>query len=106
MQKKSSKRFVSIVLAIAMILTMVPFAAFADETTASDNDKTTNTIGGTIEKVADTDTWYSDATKEFMTRTTFWNDQVSAQPETYTVDNDTKKVSIGSAEALVWWPNR
>lgn len=103
MQKKSSKRFVSIVLAIAMILTMVPFAAFADETTASDNDKTTNAIGGTIEKVADTDTWYSDATKEFMTRTSFWNDQVSAQPETYTVDNDTKKVSIGSAEALVWW---
>lgn len=36
MLKKSSKRFVSIVLAIAMILTMVPFAAFADETTASD----------------------------------------------------------------------
>lgn len=38
MLKKSSKRFVSIVLAIAMILTMVPFAAFADETTASDLD--------------------------------------------------------------------
>lgn len=38
MLKKSSKRFVSIVLAIAMILTMVPFSAFADETTASDLD--------------------------------------------------------------------
>lgn len=38
MLKKSSKRFVSIVLAIAMILMMVPFAAFADETTASDLD--------------------------------------------------------------------
>lgn len=38
MLKKSSKRFVSIVLAIAMILTMIPFAAFADETTASDLD--------------------------------------------------------------------
>ncbi len=67
MLKKTSKRFMSIVMAIAMILTMIPFAAFADETTASDNAETTNAIGGTIEKVADTDTWYSDATKEFMT---------------------------------------
>lgn len=38
MLKKSSKRFVSIALAIAMILTMVPFSALADETTASDLD--------------------------------------------------------------------
>ncbi|MEE0510199.1 MAG: S-layer homology domain-containing protein [Peptococcaceae bacterium] len=36
MLKKTTKRFISIVMAIAMILTMVPFAAFADETTASD----------------------------------------------------------------------
>ena len=34
--EKSSKRFISIVMTIAMILTMVPFAVFADETTASD----------------------------------------------------------------------
>ncbi len=103
MLKKFSKCFISIVMAITMILTTVPFAAFADETTASDNATTASAIGGTIEKIADTDTWYSDATKEFMTRTSFWNDQVSAQPETYTVDNNTKAVSIGSAEALVWW---
>lgn len=38
MLKRKSKRVLSIVLAVAMILTMVPFAAFAaDETTASDN---------------------------------------------------------------------
>ena len=37
MLKRKGKRVLSIVLAVAMILTMVPFAAFADETTASDN---------------------------------------------------------------------
>lgn len=104
MLKKTTKRFISIVMAVMMITSTIPFTAFAaDETTASDNAETTNAIGGTIEKVADTDTWYSDATREFMTRETFWNDQVSGQPDTYTVNQDSKIVSIGSAEALVWW---
>lgn len=104
MLKKTTKRFISIVMAAMMITSMIPFTAFAaDETTASDNAETTNAIGGTIEKVADTDTWYSDATREFMTRETFWNDQVSGQPDTYTVNQNSKIVSIGSAEALVWW---
>ena len=35
MLKRKSKRVLSIVLAVAMILTMVPFAAFANETTTS-----------------------------------------------------------------------
>lgn len=104
MLKKTTKRFISIVMTVMMITSMIPFTAFAaDETTASDNAETTNAIGGTIEKVADTDTWYSDATREFMTRETFWNNQVSEQPDTYIVNPDTKTVSIGNAEALVWW---
>lgn len=36
MLKKTTKRFISIVMAVAMMLSMIPFAAFADETTASD----------------------------------------------------------------------
>lgn len=36
MLKKTTKRFISIVMAAMMIISMIPFAAFADETTASD----------------------------------------------------------------------
>lgn len=36
MLKKTTKRFISIVMAIAMMLSMIPFTAFANETTASD----------------------------------------------------------------------
>lgn len=36
MLKKTTKRFISIVMAALMIVSMIPFTAFADETTASD----------------------------------------------------------------------
>lgn len=36
MLKKTTKRFISIVMAAMMIISMLPFAVFADETTASD----------------------------------------------------------------------
>ncbi len=57
MLKRKSKRVLSIVLAVAMILTMVPFAAFADETTARDSSTSSTTAAwdGTI----DTE-WYTD----------------------------------------------
>lgn len=38
MLKKSKKRFISLLMVVAMILTMIPFSAFASETTASDLD--------------------------------------------------------------------
>ena len=44
MLKRKSKRVLSIVLAVAMILTMVPFAAFADETTPGIAPPTASTV--------------------------------------------------------------
>lgn len=38
MLKKSKKRFISLLMVAAMIMTMIPFSAFANETTASDLD--------------------------------------------------------------------
>lgn len=38
MLKKSKKRFISLLMVVAMIMTMIPFSAFANETTASDLD--------------------------------------------------------------------
>lgn len=38
MLKKSKKRFISLLMVAAMIMTMIPFSAFASETTASDLD--------------------------------------------------------------------
>lgn len=57
MLKRKSKRVLSIVLAVAMILTMVPFAAFADETTARDSSTSSTTAAwdGTIDTK-----WYTD----------------------------------------------
>ena len=53
MLKKSKKRFISLLMVVAMIMTMIPFSAFANETTASDNKNTTNSdntqLGTTFE---------------------------------------------------------
>lgn len=38
MLKKSKKRFISLLMVVSMIMTMIPFSAFANETTASDLD--------------------------------------------------------------------
>ena len=91
MQKKAQARLGSIFLVLSMLLNLLPITAIASQ------------FGGTVERVQDTETWYSDATKAFDTRETYWNDQVTEAPESYSVDDSTKTVSIGSAEALVWW---
>lgn len=91
MQKKAQARLGSIFLVLSMLLNLLPITAIASP------------LGGTVERVQDTETWYSDATKAFDTRETYWNDQVTEAPESYSVDDSTKTVSIGSAEALVWW---
>ena len=56
MLKRKSKRVLSIVLAVAMILTMVPFSALADETTARDSStsSTTTAWDGTTAETS----WY------------------------------------------------
>lgn len=91
MQKKAQVRLGSIFLVLSMLLNLLPITAIASP------------LGGTVERVQDTETWYSDATKAFDTRETYWNDQVTKAPESYSVDDSTKTVSIDSAEALVWW---
>lgn len=91
MQKKAQARLGSIFLVLSMLLNLLPITAIASP------------LGETVERVQDTETWYSDATKAFDTRETYWNDQVTEAPESYSVDDSTKTVSIGSAEALVWW---
>lgn len=91
MQKKAQARLGSIFLVLSMLLNLLPITAIASP------------LGGTVERVQDTETWYSDATKAFDTRETYWNDQVTKAPEDYLVDVSAQTVSIGSAEALVWW---
>lgn len=91
MQKKAQARLGSIFLVLSMLLNLLPITAIASP------------LGETVERVQDTETWYSDATKAFDTRETYWNDQVTKAPESYSVDDSTKTVSIDSAEALVWW---
>lgn len=91
MQKKAQARLGSIFLVLSMLLNLLPITAIASP------------LGGTVERVQDTETWYSDATKAFDTRETYWNDQVTEAPEDYLVDVSAQTVSIGSAEALVWW---
>lgn len=92
--KKQRQRLVSLLLTICIVLTMLPVMAMAAA------------VGGTVEYIKDTDSWYSDATKEFMTRETYWNNDVTEQPADYSVDESTETVSIGSPEALVWWAQR
>ena len=91
MQKKAQARLGSIFLVLSMLLNLLPITAIASP------------LGGTVERVQDTETWYSDAIKAFDTRETYWNDQVTEAPEDYLVDVSAQTVSIGSAEALVWW---
>ena len=54
-------------------------------------------------RVQDTDTWYEEATKAFMTKETYWFDQVTTQPEGYAENAEEKTVTIATPEALVWW---
>ena len=61
-------------------------------------------IGGRVEYVSDTTNWYQDATSEFVKKDgTYWNDVVTSAPADYSINDSSRTVSIGSAEALVWW---
>ena len=62
MQKKAQARLGSIFLVLSMLLNLLPITAIASP------------LGETVERVQDTETWYSDATKAFDTRETYWND--------------------------------
>lgn len=87
-------QWIAALLALAMLLAMVPAAAFAEGPASG---------GSSVVIIQDTDTWYGDATKAFDTLETFWNDQVEEKPDSYSQDDSANTVSIGSAEALVWW---
>lgn len=112
---RACKRLLSILLACVLAPMVLPTTAFAAEegtilsleenSVVSDLSATSaaTSLGGTVEYVEDTETWYPDATKAFDTRNTYWNDQVGAAPVGYTVEDSSKTVSIGSPEALVWW---
>ena len=86
------RKLLSVIMVLAMMLTLFPATAFAAE-----GD------GSQVVRIQDTDTWYADATREFMTRETYWFDQVTIQPTDYSVNEADKTVSIGSPEALAWW---
>ena len=53
------RKLLSVIMVLAMMLTLFPATAFAAE-----GD------GSQVVRIQDTDTWYADATREFMTRET------------------------------------
>ena len=65
MLKKTTKRFISAVMIIAMVTLMLPFAAFADETTPGSNTDSTTTWDGTT---VDT-SWYNESSSNFAIST-------------------------------------
>ena len=89
-----TKRWLSALLAVVMAAVLIPSAAFAEQA---------GTNGSSVVTVQDTETWYGDETKKYDTLTTYWNDTVTERPAGYVADDTVKTVSIGSAEALVWW---
>ena len=88
MLKRKSKRVLSIVLAVAMILTMVPFAAFADETTPGDNTIAPPT--------ASNDTIFANGTPITITKTA---------PESGEAVNFPDLAKTGTAAYISWQDN-
>ena len=86
------KRFLSILMAAAMVLSQLPASALAAEGDSSQ-----------IVRIQDTDIWYADATREFMTKESYWGDIIIEEPTGYAVDSSAQTVSISTPEALVWW---
>ena len=77
-----------------MLLTLLPVSALAEQPGVG---------GSSVVRIQDTETWFGDATESFDTLDSYWNDQVTSQPATYTVNEGDKTVSLGDAAALVWW---
>ena len=86
------KKVVAVFLSLCVAMSLLPTAAMAAPTD-----------GSTVVRIQDTESWYPDATRAFMTKETYWFDQVTAQPAGYVVDESGKTVSISTPEALVWW---
>lgn len=78
------KRMLSIVMAMAMILSLLPATAMA-----------------AVTEVDDSKTYFDDTTDSFRLYKDYWADIVEEEPEGYATDD--KTVTISSAEALVWW---
>ena len=74
-------------MALAMILSLLPVTAMAAVNTIQDTDET----------------YFDEATESFRIYTDYWADLVTAKPNGYTVNTETETVTISSAEALVWW---
>lgn len=88
------KKWLSVLLAAVMVLAMLPTAAFAEQAGVN---------GSSVVRIQDTESWYGDETQKYDTLDTYWNNEVTEKPGDYTVDEEAQTVSLGSAEALVWW---
>ena len=88
------KKLLASLLTVAMLLTLLPVSALAAGAEKS---------APAVQIVPNTETWYDEASRAFMTRDTYWRDVVSEQPAGYTVDAENKTVTIASAAALAWW---
>lgn len=88
------KKWLSVLLAAVMVLAMLPTAAFAEQAGVN---------GSSVVRIQDTESWYGDETQKYDTLDTYWNDEVTEKPGDYIVDEAAQTVSLGSAEALVWW---
>ena len=86
------KKILAVFLSLCVAMSLLPTAAMAAPTD-----------GSTVVRIQDTESWYPDATRAFMTKETYWFDRVTAQPAGYVVDESGKTVSISTPEALVWW---
>lgn len=86
------KKILAVFLSLCVAMSLLPTAAMAAPTD-----------GSTVVRIQDTESWYPDATRAFMTKETYWFEQVTAQPAGYVVDESGKTVSISTPEALVWW---
>lgn len=86
------KKWIATLLAIVMGVAILPATVFAAGPTDS-----------SVNRIADTETWYGDMTESFDKLSDYWYNVVKTPPAGYLIDDETKTVSIGNADALVWW---
>ncbi|WP_075878235.1 Ig-like domain-containing protein [Merdibacter massiliensis] len=91
------KKILSLFLSVFMV-----FSLFSITSGYVIDVKAKNSSSSVV-RIQDTETWYSDETKKFNTLDSFWNDVITETPTDYVIDENNKKVEIGSADALVWW---
>ena len=86
------KKWIATLLAIVMGVAILPATVFAAGPTDS-----------SVNRIADTETWYGDMTESFDKLSDYWYKVVETPPAGYLINDKTKTVSIGNADALVWW---